>query len=617
MSAAPVSTMGNRAVIEHDPEEILFYDHQGAPYRFQDQIHQLQKTAESTQPGRMVEQAGLVSTNLPRPKISFEPSVKHEDHKASADPSVSDFSVFSFLKRIRQLRVPPESLDLGYNTRGEVEEYLHSIQLARSCNIFIEWLPLAQVGIENDEGLEFPSTVSRWQTLALRKMEVSETPAPALDVVSTYDTDFLADTYTPIQIRDTFNLRDCSSPYLNPVSPPLSPASEPYEPFVLESDVAVMELTSEPSSPANAAIERLQSNAESGYLAHRPPRSPCKFSSPPTVRAAFIAPKAKKMDEFKLELKLLSSDYELNSKSDYLAVTSASSIRGPQSPLQSEDKQEGLFEEAYQTFLDSKHNQTKKLLDQERPNPADSLLRLPIPAADFDIPKPEWATHLSSSKEQFRWLAHELPSAFENPIFEGMVSHWIRPEDLPVEKVHKPFSMPSLDDLLGSHRQTLRGQADDRVKKRLLVDIDSTTATTTELTPLYQSSGIGMCIDTQEDVQRDLKRAPAPLVAMPSENCRYIVSMNLDRNILSFIERSWPQIELIDRDFAQLDTIVWPPGQVQRNVSISPLAFEADVPLCPAAGLIVTTMLRVKQRPLPGTTAMSSFRERVKLYERG
>jgi hypothetical protein len=158
----------------------------------------------------LVEQAGLAATRLPRPKIIFDSPTKSEDYQVPVDPFVSASSVFSFLGRTKWLRFPPESLDLGYDSKGEVEQYLHDIQSTRSCNILTTWLPLAQVNIEKDEGLGFPSTVSRWQTLALREMEVDEIPAPALDLGSTYHHEFLTKTYTPLQIREIFGLTTVS-----------------------------------------------------------------------------------------------------------------------------------------------------------------------------------------------------------------------------------------------------------------------------------------------------------------------------------------------------------------------------------------------------------------------
>ncbi|RGP76262.1 hypothetical protein FSPOR_251 [Fusarium sporotrichioides] len=711
MSSSTVSTIRNRPIIDYDRGHALLCDHRGAPYRFKDQIRQLQKTAEPSQPGGIVEQAGLTTAHLPRPKILLEPPVEHEDYQAPVDPFVSDFSVYSFLGRTKRLRFPSESLDLGYDTRGEVQQYLDDVQSAKSCNILRTWLPLAQVNTEKDEGLKFPSTVSRWQTLALREMEVNETPGSAHDAASTYDHEFRAETFTPMQIREIFDLRSYSNTYLKPVSPPLSPASESYEPFVPEPGVAVIDLTSEPSSPIDTAIEILQSNAEDDCLDSQPPGLSHTFSSPPTARAAFLGPKSKKPSELKLDMPLLPYSPESYLKPNSMTATLMQTVIGSPTALQPEVGQEGIFEEAFQAFLDSKHYEANRQLEQERLNPADTLLRLPIPAVDFDTPSPEWLAHLSSSKVQFRWLVQQLSSAFRLPSFEGLnrldsslkwapiplgsgrvslteeaiqldplsrellslrppqlcsqdyaiprstpilfqvlsdedieqevqfnetISHPARPKDLPINKGRKPLNIPSLDDLLGSRRQTLRSQTDGKGKKRLLADTNSTTSSSllSNFMQLRQPKRFKTRSDTpppnvqptpesplggtqvrsiQEVAPEVLKDAPAPLVDTPTEKCCYIISMDLARKISSFIERSWPHVELIDRDFAQHNTVSRSPGSIQRNEVISPLAFEADVPLCPAAGLIMTTILRVKQKPLPGSTTLPPFRERVKI----
>jgi hypothetical protein len=159
-----------------------------------------------TQPGGLVEQSGLIATQLPRPKFIFEPYTKHEDYQVPVDPPVSAYSVFPFLGQTKQLRFPSESLDLGYDTKGELEQYLHDVQCAKSCNILTTWLPLARVNIENDEALEFPSTVLRWQALALRKLEADETPNPAQNTIATHDQDYTTKPYTSAQLREIFSL---------------------------------------------------------------------------------------------------------------------------------------------------------------------------------------------------------------------------------------------------------------------------------------------------------------------------------------------------------------------------------------------------------------------------
>lgn len=204
MSTATTSTTRSRTTIDYDPEEDCFRDHRGPPYRFQDHIRRLRRTAVPTQPGDLVEQPGLIATQLPRPKIIFEPNTKHEEYQVPIDPPVSAYSIFPFLGRTKHLRFPSESLDLGYDTKGELDQYLHDVQCAKSCNILTTWLPLARVNIENDEGLEFPSTVLRWQALAQRKLEADEMPDPSEN--TTHDQDFTTTPCTPAQLREIFSL---------------------------------------------------------------------------------------------------------------------------------------------------------------------------------------------------------------------------------------------------------------------------------------------------------------------------------------------------------------------------------------------------------------------------
>ncbi|KAK7417347.1 hypothetical protein QQX98_004624 [Neonectria punicea] len=87
--------------------------------------------------------------------------------------------------------------------------------------------------------------------------------------------------------------------------------------------------------------------------------------------------------------------------------------------------------------------------------------------------------------------------------------------------------------------------------------------------------------------------------------------MSLNRNVLSRIEKTWSQIELIDKDFSQYNEVQWSPGSAKRQEAISPLSFEADIALSPSVGIILTTMLKVKQKPLPGSNSPTPFRDRV------
>lgn len=108
-----------------------------------------------------------------------------------------------------------------------------------------------------------------------------------------------------------------------------------------------------------------------------------------------------------------------------------------------------------------------------------------------------------------------------------------------------------------------------------------------------------------------LEKAPVPEMTLAQERCRFIVSLGLNRVVLAHIEKLWPKVELVDRDFTQYNTVTWSPGSAQRREVISSLSYEADILLSPSAGIILTTLLKVKQRPLPGSNQVSPLRSRI------
>lgn len=106
----------------------------------------------------------------------------------------------------------------------------------------------------------------------------------------------------------------------------------------------------------------------------------------------------------------------------------------------------------------------------------------------------------------------------------------------------------------------------------------------------------------------------APDFEIPLQKATYLISLGLGRAIISHIESVWPQDLLIDRDYSQHDE----ESSAQRGVP-DPLSFEADITLTPTVGVVVTTLLKVKQRPLPGSAGITQLRERIRqvcqLYE--
>lgn len=107
---------------------------------------------------------------------------------------------------------------------------------------------------------------------------------------------------------------------------------------------------------------------------------------------------------------------------------------------------------------------------------------------------------------------------------------------------------------------------------------------------------------------------PVPKFNIPTTPLYVIMStaMYSKRELVKSLERTLPSLTLIERDFTAHNTTSWLPGSVSRSPIISPLAAEADFIPSPCLGIIVTTLQKIGQKPLPGQKkAKSEIRTRV------
>ena len=109
---------------------------------------------------------------------------------------------------------------------------------------------------------------------------------------------------------------------------------------------------------------------------------------------------------------------------------------------------------------------------------------------------------------------------------------------------------------------------------------------------------------------KPLLEAPLPDVILPTIPMKIIVSRAL-RGMLHHIQASLPGIQIIKRDYSSHNTSTWHPGSVCSSVVLSTLSYEADIIVSPATGLVLTTMLKVRQKVLPGSKTKPFLRNHV------
>ncbi|KAI1143273.1 hypothetical protein F5Y05DRAFT_420967 [Hypoxylon sp. FL0543] len=105
--------------------------------------------------------------------------------------------------------------------------------------------------------------------------------------------------------------------------------------------------------------------------------------------------------------------------------------------------------------------------------------------------------------------------------------------------------------------------------------------------------------------------APCPQLKPITLPLKVIKALTLERGVFSRLEKLYPNIEFIERDFDRWNSLVWARNSVSRSPVVSPLASEADVIISPVTGIVVTTLLKAMQKPPPGHKGLSAIRERI------
>ncbi|KAI0468685.1 hypothetical protein F4859DRAFT_524207 [Xylaria cf. heliscus] len=106
-------------------------------------------------------------------------------------------------------------------------------------------------------------------------------------------------------------------------------------------------------------------------------------------------------------------------------------------------------------------------------------------------------------------------------------------------------------------------------------------------------------------------QTPYPKLDVPNAPTKLIKGLALSRKLFFGLEQLYPNAEIIERDFDRWNTIAWGQYSVSSSTLVLSLAAEADVIVSPATGIVVTTLLKVIQKPPPGYRGQTSIRERI------
>ncbi|KAI5926687.1 hypothetical protein F4810DRAFT_724308 [Camillea tinctor] len=105
---------------------------------------------------------------------------------------------------------------------------------------------------------------------------------------------------------------------------------------------------------------------------------------------------------------------------------------------------------------------------------------------------------------------------------------------------------------------------------------------------------------------------PCPELNISDTSVKFIKALTLSRGLFSRLEQLCPAATVIERDFDRWNIVSWDRNSVYRSPVTSALAAEADIIVSPATGIMVTTLLKVIQKPPPGHKGQAAIRERVR-----
>ncbi|ETS83145.1 hypothetical protein PFICI_05021 [Pestalotiopsis fici W106-1] len=111
-----------------------------------------------------------------------------------------------------------------------------------------------------------------------------------------------------------------------------------------------------------------------------------------------------------------------------------------------------------------------------------------------------------------------------------------------------------------------------------------------------------------------IRVAPFPSLKSEGVPANIIASTKLSNPIIRWIEKLSPWVKITERDFDKYNKVAWNPMSVARSPVISNLAAEADVIVSPSTGLMVLSLIKALQRPIPGQKSV--LRERIESTSR-
>ncbi|KAK8042486.1 hypothetical protein PG994_012969 [Apiospora phragmitis] len=631
-------------------------------FRTYDPISYLASTASSqlvTQRQEQGEYGSLPNLHIPfdlsldEPPIISKGSVdflssitQREDDEAIMSQAIQA----SCSNQIRHLKVALPLLRSDHES--DWRRLLRDVKSRTSARLYSNMLPLEPLEISLDEAPEYPESAysfhSQLGTADTSQLAISQDALRFLATALAIEKD--AEVREQFLVEEFSDRKPLVSREITPLITPLLVSEELYAPGP---DRCQIPIASDPSSLLEEDLEAAQSAliaASSSPIRGTP-------DLPSTSEVETITPVIRKTESLKVEQPLIPSRPSSPPKKH--AVNLQEATESAQLAVDADCEFDShALKEMPELFSDELLEELKAgaysanlAIEQEHLEQADAIARVQVPILDFAIKESEWKKLGQESNRHIKYLLHapgmrlkKWKESYRNGISGGphyligfgldnvlrmyneaeiqtTASYvWKRPG---LAILREPGDDDEEEYFQVSHHQSM--DLPDILRKRKLELAD---AELDRSSPSSNASIVDLVRHPKEAQSTSAARSSRLLIGNDEPNAtaallaNYVdlratkrqkteVSSFFGPKKLAQIDAKALEAQLVERDFDRWDTVAWNRNMVSRSPIGSPLAAEADVVVSPATGIILTTLIKVIQKPLPGQKSKTTIKERV------
>ncbi|KHN97018.1 uncharacterized protein MAM_05127 [Metarhizium album ARSEF 1941] len=595
---------------QHARHEDCFIDHVGYPFDINYQLSSLQETAFRHQLNSPKAEHELCADSVPGTIELEEPPGRYELFFRDLEERCAGIQspprmLPAWNDACQTPSLPTTLLDIDFSPELDLAEHEKQMRTKREPDLTKIWLPVLPVDETKDGGLQFPPRAHKIAELLWHQLE-NETVATDAD-----------DRYLH-GIRQEAN--DAVKSFGNMLSPvpqcvdenlvelvtvPVRSQQERESSWDAVSFVSVIELTSESDNIKLRQDDSSVSTTASHTCTNTQTRSPPQRLPRDESRVHCEAPE----DIDRQDTGVLGSSQ--NHSSPILlppgAFSGISDLRSSQEILETGG---GTL---VARFTDEPAENAPLDGDSVEPHDSKYFVRTPVSRTTYDTPKiPQLGARLTNEVEMLVDKGLELVCSQKSTVDERAVANEAQVDSRNFREPKK-YEQHNSDDAYNTSNLLAQFMEMRGIENNRAICSDVRISSKSSPWKAHITDQEAAQIQTNPKMANVSEQISAlvPDVVTPKEPGCCLVSVQMGYSMIKNLEEAWPANKLVDRDYGSHLRCSDQRGNGRNALSLVSSAYEVDVSLTPNGGIVVTTLLQVKQKQLPGSKALTSLRQRM------